>query len=78
MGGRIGHRLATALAIGLWLCLPIAGCTNTDAVSPASSGATPRCGVNETYSCVERIGHPVRCFCADKDTLRELLEPTIE
>ena len=36
-----------------------------------------RCHFDETWSCVERMGHPERCFCADKDTLRELLEPTV-
>lgn len=45
---------------------------------PAYAKQRARCNVNETFSCIERMGEPVRCFCADKDTLRELLYPTME
>lgn len=45
---------------------------------PSYAKERARCNVNETFSCIERMGEPVRCFCADKDTLRELLNPTME
>ncbi|HNP36269.1 MAG TPA: hypothetical protein PKK10_10480 [Woeseiaceae bacterium] len=47
--------------------------------APASSYANetkPRlCRSGDTHSCVERMGVPTHCFCADKDSLRELLDP---
>lgn len=61
------------------LMLLLAGCAGTDEQGEFSYTNKPRkCKFDETFSCVERMGEPVRCFCADKDTLRELLEPTIE
>lgn len=58
------------------LCL--AACAASDEMPDAGMAEqTERCHFDETWSCVERMGHPERCFCADKDTLRELLEPTI-
>lgn len=33
------------------------------------------CRSGETPSCIEKIGKPIRCFCADKEALRELLDP---
>jgi|GEM_PF-2406203 len=33
------------------------------------------CEPGRTFSCVERVGKPVRCVCADKDALREVFDP---
>ena len=56
----------------------LAGCATPDhATDPDMAQHIERCHFDETWSCVERMGHAERCFCADKDTLRELLEPTV-
>lgn len=60
-------------------CVSVAGCAGTGYADRATAADEPRlCRSGETYSCIERMGRPERCFCADKDTLRELLEPTVE
>lgn len=68
--------IVSSLVVGLTglLC----GCATPDN-APDSEVAqhVQRCDFDETWSCVERMGHRARCFCADKDTLRELLEPTM-
>lgn len=64
--------LAVALVTLLAACA-----TPGDAADPEMARQAERCHFDETWSCVERMGHAERCFCADKDTLRELLEPTI-
>ena len=33
------------------------------------------CPADRTPVCVERIGHPTRCFCSSRDDLERLLEP---
>ncbi len=33
------------------------------------------CPADKTAVCVERIGHPTRCFCSSRDDLERLLEP---
>jgi len=33
------------------------------------------CPADRTPVCVERIGHPTRCFCSHRDDLEALLEP---
>ncbi len=33
------------------------------------------CPPDKTAACVERIGHPTRCFCSSRDDLERLLEP---
>jgi len=33
------------------------------------------CLADRTPVCVERIGHPTRCFCSSRDDLERLLEP---
>lgn len=48
-----------------------------ETADPELAQQAERCHFDETWSCVERMGQAERCFCADKDTLRELLEPTI-
>ena len=32
------------------------------------------CAVNETPSCVERMGRPTKCFCSSKDDLERIFE----
>ena len=60
------------------LALLLSACASPGDVSDAEMAEqAKRCHFDETWSCVERMGHAERCFCADKDTLRELLEPTI-
>lgn len=56
----------------------MAGCAGAAEPDTAADVDVPKCRSGETYSCVERMGRRVRCFCADKDTLRELLEPTTQ
>lgn len=56
----------------------MSGCANSNETALADERDIPKCSFDETYSCVERMGRPTRCFCADKDTLRELLEPTFK
>lgn len=59
-----------------WLAL--AGCAGQPETGDSAAADAPqRCDFDETWSCVKRLGHAERCFCADKDTLRELLEPTV-
>ena len=65
-------------ALLLVFAAAIAGCAGTAEPDPAAEVDVPKCRSGETWSCVERMGRPVRCFCADKDTLRELLEPTTQ
>jgi hypothetical protein len=60
------------------LVLVLSACaTHGDGDDPAPAQASQQrlCGSAETFSCVERMGEPQRCFCADKDTLRELFDP---
>ena len=60
-------------------CTAVTGCAGTGHDDRPTAADEPRkCRSGETYSCIERMGRPERCFCADKDTLRELLEPTVE
>ena len=59
------------IALGTLL---LAGCASKDEI-PIVAEEPDMCRSGETYSCIERMGKPKRCFCADKDTLRELLEP---
>ncbi len=33
------------------------------------------CPADKTAACVQRIGHPTRCFCGSRDDLERLLEP---
>ncbi len=33
------------------------------------------CPADRTAVCIERIGHPTRCFCSHRDDLERLLEP---
>jgi hypothetical protein len=33
------------------------------------------CAVDRTPVCLERMGKPYRCFCADTDSMRQVLEP---
>ncbi len=33
------------------------------------------CPVGSAPLCLERMGEPVRCFCADRDAMRQVLEP---
>ena len=33
------------------------------------------CPADRTPVCIERIGHPTRCFCSHRDDLEALLEP---
>lgn len=68
--------LVISLAIGI--AGPLAACATRDqAPDPGMAQHAERCHFDETWSCVKRMGHTERCFCADKDTLRELLEPTV-
>ena len=64
----------TAVAI---IALLVGCATPGNTPDSEMAGQIERCHFDETWSCVERMGHAERCFCADKDTLRELLEPTI-
>lgn len=34
------------------------------------------CPLDTTPVCTERVGQPYHCFCADRDALRRILEPT--
>jgi hypothetical protein len=79
MEARMPQAIGRTAGIGLLCMIVFTGCAGPEAIDEADRPDAPRrCGFGETYSCVERIGRPVRCFCADKDTLRELLEPTME
>lgn len=61
------------------LAMLLVACAGTDqTVVAGEEQPLQKCGFDETYSCIERMGLATRCFCADKDTLRELLEPTIK
>lgn len=33
------------------------------------------CPVGRTPTCVERLNQPYRCFCMDKEAMRDMLEP---
>ena len=33
------------------------------------------CPTDRTPVCIERIGHPTKCFCSHRDDLEALLEP---
>ncbi len=70
------RRVATLLAVSMTGLLS-ACATPGDAADSEMAQQVERCHFDETWSCVERMGHAERCFCADKDTLRELLEPTV-
>jgi hypothetical protein len=60
-----------------WLAQPVylAGCAHEPDMRVASDRQQTPCHSGETFSCVERLGKPMHCFCADKDALRELLDP---
>ncbi len=68
--------VVTLLAVSMTGLLS-ACATSGDATDSELAQQVERCHFDETWSCVERMGHAERCFCADKDTLRELLEPTV-
>jgi len=64
------------------VCLAfLAGCASAD-YSNAEYRVDSReelqklsCPADRTPVCVERIGHPTRCFCSSRDDLERLLEP---
>ncbi|MCH7822250.1 MAG: hypothetical protein IIA07_09540 [Proteobacteria bacterium] len=33
------------------------------------------CPINRTPVCTEYMGKPAQCFCADRDALKEILDP---
>ncbi len=69
---KIRRRVST---IALTVVL-LGGCAGTpDTIESALANRPQLCRSGETFSCVERMREPVRCFCADRDTLRDLLEP---
>ena len=65
------QRVPITIALGSLL---LASCASKDEL-PIVAETPDMCRSGETYSCIERMGKPKRCFCADKETLRELLEP---
>ena len=44
-------------------------------ISPETIEEMLDCPADRTPTCVERMGQPARCFCADRDALRRALEP---
>lgn len=67
--------------IGCLACLVLAGCAaqpptgESLAAEDAARDPSRLCEPGRTFSCVERVGRPVRCICADKDALREVFDP---
>ena len=64
------------------VCLAfLAGCASTDhgnaeyRVDSREELQKLSCPADRTPVCVERIGHPTRCFCSHRDDLERLLEP---
>lgn len=59
-------------AASLWL---LAACATSPGDELQSANQPQLCADGSTPSCIEKIGKPTRCFCADRDELRELLDP---
>lgn len=57
------------------VCALLGSCANTPGDEINYTDRPHYCRSGETPSCIEKVGKPVRCFCADKDALRELLDP---
>lgn len=73
------NRIMSRSHVAAIACMLVSACaTLDDGMNSADLLEARKCRSGETYSCIERLGRPVRCFCADKDALRELLEPTVE
>ena len=53
--------------------LPACASTRDDTLQNASQSQL--CDDGNTPSCIEKLGKPMRCFCADTEALRELLDP---
>ena len=68
----ITFRLTTFAAIA---CVSLAACASTPDDELDYTDRPQYCRAGETPSCIEKVGKPVRCFCADTDALRELLDP---
>lgn len=56
-------------------CLLLVACAGTQEEDLEYMDRSHECRTGETPSCIEKGGKPVRCFCADEDALRELLDP---
>lgn len=57
------------------VCLTLTSCAGNPSDELEYADRPTYCRAGETPSCIEKVGKPVRCFCADTDELRELLDP---
>ena len=65
-------RLMMSAAIA---CVSLVACASTPDDELDYTDRPHYCRAGETPSCIEKVGKPVRCFCADTEALRELLDP---
>jgi hypothetical protein len=63
------------LAVTLSALLLAAGCASKDPYLVSDNARSSPCPPDLTYSCVEYLGKKLRCYCANRDELREVLEP---
>lgn len=69
------HTLRAPILLAVLLAIAACASDRPGRVVQTSEAAQRACPTDKTFSCVERMGEVVRCFCADKDALRDLLEP---
>jgi hypothetical protein len=59
------------------LCVFVTGCADQREPmdSPSPADLQRLCPAGTTLVCFERLHKPVRCFCSDRSTVEEMLEP---
>ena len=64
-----------ASAAALVAVLLVSGCASSGSAAPVPVAQDSLCPPGLTPSCVEYNGDKLRCFCGNREDLREVLEP---
>ena len=72
--GKINYLFRRKVSVA-FVCLTLNACAGNPSDEIEYTDRPHYCRAGETPSCIERVGKPVRCFCADIDELRKLLDP---
>jgi len=67
---------ATIRPVLIVAALALAGCATAGSGDRNDrTAAAPACPDGGIPTCLETLGHRTSCFCADKKSMRDLLEP---
>jgi hypothetical protein len=63
------------LSVAMLASTMLVACASAPDDEIHSAKKTYYCVGGDIPSCIEKVGKPIRCFCANEDDLRELLDP---